>query len=187
MTGFWAKDLKGIITALHGVVGCKIITAMLSNSDSTFTNLKIQQVDIKRDTALLYSPEMAYKTLPEGFSSLSTKLSYDNVYVIGYPLGITESIISRDLRIRDKAYRQLESLLPPDSKKVLAERQSPSLDVDVISIEGHLLHGHSGAPVLNSKDQIIGIANGGLNDGSAEIVWAIPWQDIEWQDANKKT
>ena len=62
LTGFRVQGKDGIITALHGVIGCESITARSDdkNNDNIFRNLTIQQVDIERDVALLWSADMEH-------------------------------------------------------------------------------------------------------------------------------
>ena len=50
----------------------------------------------------------------------------------------------------------------------------PRTDTRVIDIEGHLTAGHSGAPLLNSDMELVGIGSGGLMHGKIERAWAIP-------------
>ena len=58
-TGFRVKELRGIVTALHGVVDCqKTISAVADGGQEIFTDLKLQQVDIDRDIVLLTSPTL---------------------------------------------------------------------------------------------------------------------------------
>jgi hypothetical protein len=56
-TGFRIQGTKGIITALHGVLGATSITAQNTQGD-VLTDLSISQVDIDNDLALLTSQEI---------------------------------------------------------------------------------------------------------------------------------
>lgn len=185
LTGFCAEGITGIVTALHGVAGCKKLSAIQRHSDRKdveFNDLNIIKVDIDRDVALLSSKfkrEFSSKGLVIG-----PKQTHRNkkISIVGYPLGIDEQLCSRKLRIRDRPRRTLYSLIPPGNiRKSLKKRKSPNLDKEVLSIEGHLAPGHSGAPILDEYNQVIGVADGGLQEGKGEIVWAIPWHDIEWK------
>ena len=57
-TGFRLSGTRGIITALHGVVGAQEITAV-NEAGSVFSKLKIIKTDISKDAAVLYSDKMA--------------------------------------------------------------------------------------------------------------------------------
>lgn len=89
-TGFRVKDKKGIVTALHGVVGCKTINAEPDDSGvDPLNDLIITEVDIDRDMALLWSTEL--DVLPVvGYGTVVDPKSddYKGLHVIGYPVGL---------------------------------------------------------------------------------------------------
>lgn len=182
LTGFRVQGMPGIVTALHGVAGCEKISAIGGGTTNGFGGLRIIQADIRRDIALLSSPEL--EASPDGLQVTEQESDYGGLYVVGYPLGITEQLVSKDLAVRERPRRPLYSLIPSNLYQTLNDRNSPNVKTEVLSLEGHLLHGHSGAPVLNGQHQVVGIANGGLEDGATAIVWAIPWQDIVWESAS---
>ena len=54
LTGFRMKGKRGIVTALHGVVDCDSISAVTDDTSAPYFNdLRIREVDIERDSALL--------------------------------------------------------------------------------------------------------------------------------------
>ncbi|MCI5191215.1 MAG: DUF1566 domain-containing protein, partial [Candidatus Electrothrix sp. AS4_5] len=77
-------------------------------------------------------------------------------------------------------------VLTEGTHKPMEDRKSPNIDLEVISLEGHLLPGHSGAPILNKNNEVIGIANGGLKDGSAGVCWAVPYNKIKFVSKSLK-
>lgn len=117
---------------------------------------------------------------------------YEGLYVIGHPLGISAQLTSELFKINRVQSRELIELIPPGEEELLnqlQDRNSPATDIEVLSIEGSLVKGHSGAPVLNKYDQVIGIVNGGLQAlGGDEIGWVIPWEATvtSWQLANEE-
>ena len=44
----------------------------------------------------------------------------------------------------------------------------------MISIDGNLVAGDSGGPILDSAGEVCGVIDGGLLGGAAAISWAIP-------------
>lgn len=187
LTGFTVQGTSGIITALHGVVGQQSITAMNSQNNESFGDLKIIQVDIEHDIALLSSPKLHGKT--GGFNTplIGEQPDCTKIQSIGYPLNVPEQrpipIVQLNAHL---PYRKLWTLLPEGSLRTdIQKRKSPSYEEDVLHIEGQFLPGYSGAPVLNEKSQVVGVANGGLQIGSS-ISWAIPYDKINLKPISSK-
>lgn len=182
-TGFSVADKNGIITALHGVIKCfgenGRISAFALGSDKDESDLNIVSADIANDVALLSSQKIK-NGLPIADCHSNSCISYrEQYYVLGHPLGITAQIPTT-VRIRQN-FKPLETWLSPAKPEVqtaMRDRHSPDLTTQVFNVEGHLLHGHSGAPLINDKDEVIGVVNGGLLDGTVEIAWAIPYRNI---------
>ncbi|XCN71130.1 MAG: DUF1566 domain-containing protein [Candidatus Electrothrix aestuarii] len=179
LTGFFAQGKSGIITALHGVIGRHAINASDDNSSQSYKNLKIEEVDTLHDLAFLSSNELKKR---KGGLKISMEIpkKEEKIYSIGYPLGLSYQLRSDQLRVRIPPLTQLLTLLPTKLTPRMATRNSPDISKKVISIEGGLLPGHSGAPVLNQNNEVIGVANGGLKSGTVGICWAIPYNEINW-------
>ena len=87
-TGFRMQGTKGIITALHGVVGATSISA-LNHKNDRLVDLTIHSVDFENDLALLSSKELQNRS-NEGLIA-SDNLSPnpgDRLKVLGHPSGI---------------------------------------------------------------------------------------------------
>lgn len=185
-TGFSILGEKGIITALHGVAGKKIISAYDNNTGKTYGGLKIKSVNIAKDLALLSSSEIIKIDEKKYGFDLSKDNDYSELHVIGYPFALSEPMESLQINIRRDSPKKLKQLIPPlrEFRKMfndMERRNSPNIDTEVLSIEGHILSGHSGAPILNGKNQVVGVANGSLR---GEISWAIPYNDkIQWNSS----
>jgi hypothetical protein len=70
--------------------------------------------------------------------------------------------------------RTLRDIVPQSVADELRNLGSPDPNIDITDIEGHLLPGHSGAPILNSSGQVVAIADGGLENGAVGVSWGIP-------------
>ncbi len=62
----------------------------------------------------------------------------------------------------------------PESVRGQLSNGSPSLNLEIDHIDGHLLPGHSGAPIFNQQQRVIAVADGGLENGAVAVSWAIP-------------
>jgi len=80
--------VEGIVTALHGVVGDKTISAW-NERQSVFSNLVVRRVDIPNDLALLSSAELQ-NAPDDGLESgrNETILQGENLTAWGHPVGI---------------------------------------------------------------------------------------------------
>jgi hypothetical protein len=154
LTGFIVKGTRGIFTALHGVVDAKHIGAVNGASRQAFSELRIIKVDIDLDVALLDSTELTTNLPGLEMVAISKNVDPGPLKVIGYPLRIG-LIPTLGLRLRGPGFVELRSLLTVDQLRLIQERRSPFYDAQVLSIEGDLLPGHSGAPVLDSSNRSI--------------------------------
>jgi S1-C subfamily serine protease len=167
-TGFLWSNPDTAVTAWHVVAGCGNITVY-------FESLKISRpasvtkVLRRADLALLKitnAPTGRVLIVETNQPSLTEPLS-----TLGYPLQI-RSMTNTPLQLRYGG-KTLRAIVPDSIAEALSGG-SPSLDLEIDSIDGHLLHGHSGAPIFNEQRRIVAIADGGLENGAAEINWGIP-------------
>lgn len=168
-TGFVKNGFDGILTALHGVVGCKIIRAR-SAAAKPYPLLKVSKVDIERDVALLTSNNSNDVFTPNTNMEFFEPDPSSKAHVWGFPRGI--SLYETPLSIPGLYHiRQLDDLVPAQQRSAMKSRNSPSLESEVVSVNGNLMPGHSGAPIFSETGKIIGIANGGISEGEFGIGW----------------
>jgi hypothetical protein len=186
-TGFMVKGIRGIFTALHGVVDAKQIGAVSRASNEAFNSLQISKADPESDVALLDSPELDGKN-PLALESIMFSEDVDPgpLKVVGHPYGI-DLIPTTGLTLRNPKLVELRSLLTIDSLGPVQDRGSPFYKTKVLSIQGKLLPGDSGAPILDSRNRVLAIANGGLKGGLADISWAIAMNNLKWEDNPEPT
>ena len=177
LTGFKLRGAgggpDGIITALHGVAGCGLIMAVPDQGQPLTQALQLSELDVENDLALLTSGELSNK-YPGGLEESTIPITANvTLRVQGHPLGIQS--ITTEVKTRPEPIVPLRRLLPPgDTFNALQQRLSPATSISVISIQGTILPGHSGAPILDASNRVVGVANGGLLNGSAQISWAVP-------------
>ena len=184
-TGFRVQGVKGIHTALHGVADCTRITAMPSKGSPLSAALEIRSVDIDNDMALLASAEL--DGLPADGFETATDVAWSTlrtVRVLGHPFGI--KAFETRLIVPEPAIRSLLDHVPAEAQKGLTLRRSPAPRINVLSVQGPILPGHSGAPILDARDRVVAVANGGLKGGTVDIAWAIPFSNIRWERASEE-
>ena len=126
---------------------------------------------------MLSSPEI--DALPTNGLATDTNAQIQplkTIKIIGHPFGV--KTLNTQAILREPPEIVLEDLVETSVLTELKERGSPDPKVTVLSVQGTILPGHSGSPILNENSFVIGIANGGLRGGTAEINWAIPFKSI---------
>jgi len=169
-----------LITALHGVAGCSAIKAYDAQGAPALggQDLRIDRADVPHDIAELVGGT-AFST-EGGLNTAHASLqSFQILFVYGFPGG---RVVSRgtEVRVADPPLIMLNSWpLGLPVRNALNERMSPNPDlVDFVDIDGVLMPGHSGAPLLNTAHQVIAIGDGGLNGGADNRSWAVPWAAV---------
>ena len=102
LSGFAATvaDVRGIVTALHGVVGCQRITAF--NLSHSYANVRLERVNVRLDAAFLTSPEL--RTSPSAGLESTDAFAGTGLRVLGYPQGIEgqlSHVVSTQVRLPD--------------------------------------------------------------------------------------
>ena len=182
-TGFRVAGQEGIYTALHGVLSCDSISAVVrleEGSRGPFHDLEIAKVDIARDVALLTSSELTEEGRGEGLKPGSGVDIGSKLSVIGYPYDVEGQVESHQFNLNTPAFVTIRERLQDKDKVTMRNRGSPDIDsVMVLALEGSLLPGLSGAPVLDGSRAVVGIGLGGLEGGFARIGFAAVWDDLD--------
>lgn len=181
LTGFRVEGRPGIVTALHGVVGCTVISATLSHGSGSEEHygLLVTEVNIPLDIAVLTSTSLLSEPF-DGLPVLSSNEAvealdhHSRMSLIGYPIESSQvelfhiSLTRPPLAtIRDR----IDTGIP-----ALMVRRSPDVDAPLLSLEGSIFPGHSGAPLL-LEGHVVGVALGGILGGGS-LGWAARWIDV---------
>ena len=94
----------------------------------------------------------------------------DKLEVIAFFLGMP-SLDNKTLVVTFGSDR-LKSLLPAKARQEL-RRSTINLEMKIVRLDGHLLPGASGAPLVTSDGRVAAIGIGGLKGGAASISWAM--------------
>ena len=129
-------------------------------------------------TDTISSDNLGYQPLDSDLAESPTDL-----YVIGHPYG-SYGQLPRQVQKNLKEMASLENILGSSTfKDELIARQSPSSTTEFLLIDGSILPGDSGSPILDQNDRVIGIVDGGIVGGTGGIGWAIPWSEVgKWSE-----
>ncbi len=175
-SGFLWPDAQHVVTALHVVDNAQGVVGHLVDAQGKIEAshaLRVERVLKSADLVLLRLPApLARPALALNITLPAVKQVMD---ALGFPLNIPGASAT-EVKRRFGGDR-LTSILPP---KVLATLTDyPSATLEILNLEGNLVPGLSGAPLLDSSGRVVGVANGGLEEGAVGICWGIPAKYLE--------
>lgn len=175
-SGFrWATaDL--VVTAFHVVAAAENIVVESRVKGNGAAEATIVAVDKDADLALL---KLA-SSLPGELLTTSASAAPRGaaVWVVGFPFEVN-SQRSRRIRLSEVAPQLLGDALDPSAKADLNGLGFPSLALRVLQLEGDLLPGDSGAPIVDAQGNVVGVGDGGLKLGAVGLGWGIPAQHLK--------
>ncbi|TPW17433.1 MAG: hypothetical protein FD130_661, partial [Halothiobacillaceae bacterium] len=173
-TGFVWQRANQVVTALHVVAGCDQIS-IRSEYRGAVRGARLLRVLKNADLALLEIDEPL--DLPSLQKSAKKPALHDDLVALGYELA-APSISSKNLQVSFGSSR-LADLLPDRVSEEIRRAGTPSLSLEILRLQGHLVPGLSGAPIVNDQGELVAIGDGGLENGAASISWALPVAQIE--------
>ncbi len=169
-TGFFWKDGSSVMTTLHSIGNINSIELFIPKING-WKKASIQKVFKNADLILLkVNGYVSDKFLSQRYTSappVDTK-----AFTVGYYSG-SVAYIDRDFDVGLLQGNTLNDLLPAASRQSLISLGFPSLSTSIVYLKGNLLHGFSGAPIVDLNGKLIGIADGGLENGAAGISWCV--------------
>ncbi|MDX1637656.1 MAG: serine protease [Balneolaceae bacterium] len=171
-TGFVYNSTRQVVTALHVVAGHSNIT-VYSESTGNSSPATLEKVFKESDLALLtLSNDLGLEPLSH---NTNPRITEDHT-IWGYPRNVAtkQGDLIRFSR-SEKQETTLNSILKSGDKLLsqLKLQGYPSPSTRILRIGSIIQPGHSGAPIMNSADEVVGVADGGLYGGTARINWAI--------------
>ncbi len=169
-SGFVWETADRVVTALHVVGGCRDIVVNFQGLGER--SAVLERSLVARDLALLRVTQPP-SVPPLTIASAPPPVN-ETVWVYGYGGG-RSTREDRQLRVTD-ANRETPLLTHAVDASVRGELQrlgSPRLDTEVLRVEGFLVPGDSGAPVLDRFGRVVAVGSGGLQRGTIGAGWAV--------------
>ncbi len=97
-------------------------------------------------------------------------------------LGFNHGSIGMSTRELIKGYvtpEMLQVLLPQAALKSIIRHSTLNVKLPIYYLNGSLLPGYSGSPIVNSQGMLIGIGDGGLENGASSVSWVIPASNLD--------
>ena len=169
-TGFAWGTPGRVVTAFHVVAGCDSV-------DVYYQGFKSARATIER---VLPSADLALLTVAEPPPIQALAISDivpavgETVDVYGYPLGLpTRSDAPLYVTDANRETPLLRDAVGGNEREQIRQLGMPSLDTEILRVDGNLLPGHSGAPIFNHQGLVVAIGSGGLQRGTVGIGWAV--------------
>lgn len=179
-SGFVWKKKSWIVTSLHAMKpGGKV---QVVYSGDNIREAKVIKVYVPADLVLLETNidanPVANEVIPLVNYHLGSVAFAEKIYAIGYNGG-SKGDQTQALEKGHANPETLEFLVRPQDKSQLSALGFPSMKLPIYFLSGSLLPGFSGSPVYNTKNELIGIGDGGLERGLMNVSWCIPASNLD--------
>lgn len=174
-TAFKLAGEAGLISSLHGVVGCNAFEALSGdNKHAIRGSLRLDRVDIANDLAFLRADDLvSMKGYGLELAETPVITPRQTFTVPGYAYSLTSTMESILVATDASKFKELREIVPPWVREILKRQTSPALSASGIYLQGPLAKGQSGAPILNNKLQVIAVVDGGAGENGSDYVWGV--------------
>ncbi|HUC12329.1 MAG TPA: serine protease [Stellaceae bacterium] len=177
-SGFALGNSGLFVTDLHVVAGCKDYQIRYAGPGADEWTATLIHVLKARDLALL-KVDPPPPGIPGLKISKATPKFDEQLYVFGFPEGLgTPDAAALNVTWANTSYPQLSDALDPQAREELNSKGYPALDTQVVRVDGSLLPGDSGAPLIDWQGNVAGIGDGGLQRGTVGLGWATRTQYV---------
>jgi S1-C subfamily serine protease len=151
-SGVIIDDSGDILTALHVVDGATEI--QVTFADGTQSSAQVANSQAENDIAVLSADKLPAEVVPAVLGNPNTMRVGDQVYAVGNPFGLYESMSAGVISGFGRSFQATNS----DQKLQ-----------GLIQIDAAVNPGNSGGPLLNRDGQVIGIITGILNPTEQDV------------------
>ncbi|MGB3073773.1 MAG: serine protease [Chitinophagales bacterium] len=184
-SGFMWKKKSWVVTSLHAMkVGGKVQVVYSGDNIREAKVIKVYQpgdlvlLETTIDANPVSNTLIPLTTYHQGEVAFAEK-----IYAIGYNGG-SKGDQTQALEKGHANPETLEFLVRPEDKTQLSALGFPSMKLPIYFLSGSLLPGFSGSPVFNTKNELIGIGDGGLERGLMNVSWCIPASNLDALEAS---
>lgn len=187
-SGFMWKKASWIVTSLHAMkLNGSIEIEYPGGETRTARVIRVfESADlVLLETALEAQPITAAVVPLTSFSAIKPEFE-EKIFAIGFNGGS----LGNQTQPLQKGHANPETLwylVREKDKASLAAVGFPSMKIPIYFLSGSLLPGFSGSPVFNSRNELIGIGDGGLERGQMNVSWCIPANNLDQLEASQVT
>lgn len=174
-SGFLWQNANQVVTSLHAL---SPNSSIIIQCQGVSKLAQLSKVYARADLALLKVNGLPTACKPITKLNKQAPLPDSNLYTFGYHAG-AKSGTSRAIKKGFASVERLGALVNGNPLRALRAIGVPAVDLDIYYVQGGLLPGYSGAPVINVDNELIGIVDGGLNSGQASYNWLIPASNLD--------
>ena len=193
-TGFIWQKPDQIITSLHAMhPGAKIFVKYFN--DLRYLR-EVEPIKVYKDADLVLlkikkgqNPPPPVEPITADQININRLDAEETIYSLGYPSGarVASSKVLKKGYINKPPPETLESFLPKAYVDILRNHEFPKINIEIIYVQGSLLPGYSGAPCVDARGKLVGIGDGGLEKGAANVSWLIPVKFLSTLEKSTET
>ncbi len=172
-SGFVWRDKRSVVTALHVVAGCSRVEVTFGNSGTPFQVIAYR-ADPKSDLALLTLNSDAPGVPLQDRNELPP--AGTEVLAMGFSGGaptVDATRLQLTLANFPPPGSVLSAILPDEWRQKVQQDGAIRLSTRILRLDGALMPGQSGGPILAADGQVYGVVSGGLEMGTGGIQWAV--------------
>lgn len=169
-TGFFYKTGSQVVTTLHSIGNPDDIEIYIPN-ESKWCSVTLKKIFKSADLVLLQSSGCQSANFIAGIGQ-DKPATDTEVFTIGY-YGTNDKYQDIDLTVGLLQGNQLKDLLGPSARQSIKSVGFPSLNTEIFYLKGQLVHGFSGSPIVNRNGVLLGVSDGGLENGAVGISWCV--------------
>ena len=184
-SGFLWVNLRQVVTSLHtfsyrATDPPRIVVTCRGAGGPQLSNARVTKGPADADLVLLTTDQELVGC--GAFNSTQVQeakpADYSQLYTYGFHAG-AQGGTSRKMEKGNANPEVLNSLLHEPVRGAIGLGRVPALDLPIYYVEGGLLPGYSGAPVVDADNRLVGIVEGGLDNGASAYNWVIPAANLK--------